>query len=181
MDAEILTLDSKEIYRNQWMTLKEDQILRANGKKGIYSVVEKNDFVIIIPIQDDDIYVVEQYRYPLKERTIELPQGSWELSPTATPEEIAAGELREETGLLAGKLIHVGYQKLAQGYSTQGYHIYLAKGLVWHGQQLDAEEYGLTVNKIKIDDFLTLILEGKISDATSVTAFLLAKASGLLG
>ena len=100
--------------------------------------------------------------------------------PSAAPEEVAAGELREETGFAAGKLVHVGYQKLAQGYSAQGYHIYLATQLRFSGQQLDAEEYGLSVRKIKIHEFMQLILDGKITDATSVTAFLLAQAKNLM-
>ncbi|KNC13272.1 ADP-ribose pyrophosphatase [Pantoea sp. RIT-PI-b] len=177
---EIHTLASTEIYRNRWLTLKEDKIQRADGSEGIYSVIEKSDFVVVLPVEDDHIYVVEQYRYPLGERTVELPQGSWELAPDASPEDLAAGELLEETGLLAGQLDYVGYQKLAQGYSAQGYHIYLARDLTYQGQNLDAEEVGLTARKIKIDAFLELILAGKISDATSVTAFLLARAKKLI-
>jgi 8-oxo-dGTP pyrophosphatase MutT (NUDIX family) len=177
---EIHTLASTEIYRNRWLTLKEDKIQRADGSEGIYSVIEKNDFVVILPIENDHIYVVEQFRYPLGERTIELPQGSWELEPDAAPEDLAAGELLEETGLLAGQLHYVGYQKLAQGYSTQGYHIYLAHDLTYQGQNLDAEEVGLTARKIKTAEFMALILAGKITDATSVTAFLLARAKALI-
>lgn len=180
MGAEIKTLASKEIYRNRWMSLKEDRIVRADGREGIYSVIEKNDFVVIIPVENGEVWVVEQYRYPLGRRTIELPQGSWECSPDAAPEDVAAGELKEETGLSAGKLAYVGYQKLAQGYSAQGYHIYLATELTFTGQQLDEEEYGLTVKKIKKSDFTQLILEGEVSDATSVTAFLLAMAKNLI-
>lgn len=181
MTTEIHTLNSTEIYRNRWMTLKEDKIQRADGSEGIYSVVEKDDFVVIVPVEDDSIYVVEQFRYPIGERTIELPQGSWELSPDASPEDLAAGELREETGLVAGQLTYVGYQKLAQGYSSQGYHIYLASELTYQGQNLDAEEVGLTARKMKSAEFLALILAGKVTDATSVTAFLLAKAKQLIG
>jgi len=181
MSAEIKTLTTKEIYRNRWMTLKEDRVQRADGSEGIYSIIEKGDFVVIIPVHDDEIFVVEQFRYPLGKRTLELPQGSWEMSPSAAPEDVAAGELREETGLNAGKLEYVGYQKLAQGYSAQGYHIYLATQLTFSGQQLDEEEYGLTVKKMKIAEFRTLILAGQISDATSVTAFLLASAKNKIG
>lgn len=180
MTHEIETLSSRVIYQNQWMTLKEDRILRGDGNEGVYSTIEKPDFVVILPVQDNDIYVVEQYRYPLKARTIELPQGSWELSPDANSEDIAAGELREETGLVAGNMIYVGYQKLAQGYSAQGYHIYLAKDLTQQQQALDAEEYGLTARPLAKADFHNLILDGKISDATSVTAFLLAQARGMI-
>lgn len=180
MKPEIHTLASTEIYRNRWLTLKEDKIQRADGSEGIYSVIEKNDFVVILPVEGDHIYVVEQFRYPLGQRTIELPQGSWELAPDAAPEDLAAGELLEETGLIAGQLEHVGYQKLAQGYSAQGYHIFLASNLSYQGQNLDAEEVGLTARKIKTVEFLELILAGKITDATSVTAFLLARAKNLI-
>lgn len=180
MPAEITTLNSTEIYRNNWMVLKEDKVRRGDGSEGIYALVEKPDFVVILPVQDGEIYVVEQYRYPLGAHTIELPQGSWEHQPQALPEQVAAGELREETGLEAGSIIKVGYQKLAQGYSAQGYHIYLATDLQYRGQQLDNEEYGLTARRMPVSAFMDLILAGNISDATSVTAFLLARARGLL-
>ncbi|MFS2225871.1 ADP-ribose pyrophosphatase [Pantoea sp. B65] len=178
--SEIKTLSSTEVYRNKWMALKEDRIQRADGSEGIYSVVEKADFVVIIPLENDCIYVVEQYRYPLGRRTTELPQGAWEHLHDADPLALAAGELKEETGLIAGRFTYVGYQKLAQGYSSQGYHIWLARELTYDRQELDAEEYGLTARKMKISDFTALIRDGKISDATSVTAFLLAQVKGML-
>lgn len=55
---EIKTLESRQIYRNRWMSLKEDRILRANGSEGLYSVIEKDDFVVIIPVENDEIYLV---------------------------------------------------------------------------------------------------------------------------
>ncbi|WNV02894.1 hypothetical protein RS584_10630 [Enterobacter sp. DTU_2021_1002640_1_SI_PRY_ASU_LCPMC_013] len=73
MKKEIKTLESRQIYRNRWMSLKEDRILRADGSEGLYSVIEKDDFVVIIPVENDEIYLVEQYRYPLGQRTTELP------------------------------------------------------------------------------------------------------------
>lgn len=136
--------------------------------------------MVIIPVENDEIYLVEQYRYPLCQRTTELPQGSWECSPNAASEDIARGELKEETGLYAGKMVYVGYQKLAQGYSAQGYHIYLATQLTFTGQQLDEEEYGLAVKKMAISAFAQLIRDGEITAATSVTAFLLAMANNLI-
>jgi len=178
--SDIKTLATTEVYRNKWMRLREDKILRADGNEGIYSVVEKADFVVIIPRQDESLYVVEQFRYPLGQRTIELPQGSWECAPQEEPLRVAAGELREETGLVAAKMQWVGYQKLAQGYSSQGYHIFLADDLTHHQQQLDAEEVGLTARKMTMREYETLICEGRITDATSVTAYLLAKLKGML-
>lgn len=65
----IKTLATTEVYRNKWMRLREDKILRADGNEGIYSVVEKADFVVIIAREGDSLYVVEQFRYPLGKHT----------------------------------------------------------------------------------------------------------------
>ena len=46
----IATLSSREVYRNHWMLLREDEILRSNGERGIYGVVEKHDGAIILQI-----------------------------------------------------------------------------------------------------------------------------------
>lgn len=97
--ADIETLGSKLVYENRWMKVREDAIRRADGSDGIYGFVEKPDFVIILPVQDGMVHLVEQYRYPIRKRQWELPQGSWEEDPNANPDDLARGELLEETGL----------------------------------------------------------------------------------
>ena len=101
----ITTLSSREVYRNHWMRLREDEILRNNGEKGIYGVVEKHDAAIILPIDGDRIWLVDQFRYTIGERALELPQGGWEME-VENPEELARGELREEIGMDLS-LIHI--------------------------------------------------------------------------
>jgi len=80
---EIETLESRVVYQNKWMSVREDKIRRASGVEGIFGVVDKADFVVILPIQDGYIHLVEQYRYPVEGRFWELPQGSWEENPDA--------------------------------------------------------------------------------------------------
>ena len=79
------------------MRVREDEILRSNGQKGIYGVVEKEDAAIILPIEEGQVWLVEQFRYTIQERALELPQGGWEME-VEDPEELARGELKEETG-----------------------------------------------------------------------------------
>ena len=177
---EITRLESKVVYQNKWMTVREDKIQRPSGNKGIYSVVEKADFVVVLPIEGDHIYLVEQYRYPLEKRCLELPQGAWEEEPNADPKALAAGELREETGLVAEQLTYVGFQHLATGYSSQGYHIYLATGLEHTATDLDDEEEGLISQKVSLEQFEAMIVAGDITDATSVNAYGLAKLKGFI-
>ena len=178
--TEIKTLSSKIVYENKWMRVREDKIQRASGAEGIFGVIEKPDFVVIIPIAGGHIHLVEQYRYPVQQRYWELPQGSWENKPNADPAAIAAGELREETGLLAGKMQYVGHQYLAYGYSNQGYHIYLATELQQLGNALDQEEEGLITKSFTLELFEAMIIAGEIKDATSVNAYNLARLKGFI-
>ena len=178
--TEIKTLASKTVYENKWMRVREDKIQRASGAEGIFGVVEKPDFVVIIPITDGHIHLVEQYRYPVQGRYWELPQGSWEDSPDADPALIAAGELREETGLVAGQMRYVGHQYPAYGYSNQGYHIYLATDLQQQTRALDQEEEGLISQKCTLAQFESMITTGIIKDATSVNAYNLARLKGFI-
>ena len=60
----ITTLSTREVYKNHWMRLREDQILRSNGKRGIYGVVEKEDAAIILPVDNGRVWLVEQFRSP---------------------------------------------------------------------------------------------------------------------
>src|ERR1035438_8950485 len=103
----ITTLSSREVYRNHWLRLREDEILRSNGQKGIYGVVEKDDAAIILPIDEGRVWLVEQFRYTIQERALELPQGSWERA-IEDPEKLARGELQEELGLKAAQMIQLG-------------------------------------------------------------------------
>ena len=54
----ITTLTSREVYRNHWMRVREDKILRSNGEQGIYGVVDKDDSAIIIPIDGVRVWLV---------------------------------------------------------------------------------------------------------------------------
>lgn len=173
--SEIKTLESRVVYQNKWMTVRENRVERKSGATGIYGVVDKPDFVVVIPVEQGRIHLVQQYRYPVGLRCWELPQGSWEDSPQANPEQVAAGELREETGLVAGALEYVGHLFLANGYSNQGYHIYFATQLVQSSTDLDVEEEGLVSKSFSFDEFEQMLLAGEIKDATTLAAVSLAK------
>lgn len=175
----IRKISSREVYSNRWMTVREHQIERADGSPGIYGVIEKPDFVLIIPIEKngpidkDAVYLVEQYRLPVAGRFAEFPQGSWEEKPGADPMEIARGELREETGLLAGKMEYVGHLFVAYGMSNQGFRVFLATQLSQGERNLEKEELDLVVKRVAIEEFEEMILSGEIKDAASIAAWAL--------
>jgi ADP-ribose pyrophosphatase len=178
----IATLSSREVYRNRWMRLREDQILRSNGEKGIYGVVEKHDAAIILPLDlsvdlsgeegrgQGRVWLVEQFRYTIEERALELPQGGWERE-IEHPEELARGELREEIGMNAASMTHLGFTWIAYGFTRQKQHVFLATGLTPAERDPDAEEHDLSVHSVTISDFERMMLDGTIRDCSTLAAW----------
>lgn len=166
----ITTLSTREIYRNPWMSLREDEILRSNGQRGIYGVVEKDDAAIILPVDGDRVWVVEQYRYTIQERAVELPQGGWEME-IDNPEELARGELKEETGLEAVHMTYLGWQWIAYGFIRQKDHVFLATGLTHTEKDPDPEEHDLVLRCLPIEEFEQMIVDGRIRDNCTIAAW----------
>ncbi|MGR5236425.1 NUDIX domain-containing protein [Vibrio alfacsensis] len=178
--ADIKQLDSKVVYQNKWMTVREDKILRPSGAEGIYGVVDKPDCVAILAIDNGVIHLVQQYRYSVGQRCWEIPQGAWESNPDANHLELAKGELREETGLQAGTMVYVGPQFIAYGFLNQTCHVYVASDLCEVGNHLDAEEEDLITRAFSIATFEQMMIDAEIKDCVTVAAYGLAKLKGMV-
>ena len=166
----IATVSSREVYCNHWMRVREDEILRSNGQKGVYGVVEKEDCAIILPIDDGRIWLAEQFRYTIQERVLELPQGGWERK-IENPEDLARGELREELGLEAAQMTKLGTLWIAYGFTRQREHVFLATGLTPTQTNPDAEEHDLAVRSVPIAEFERMMLDGAIRDDCTLSAW----------
>jgi 8-oxo-dGTP pyrophosphatase MutT (NUDIX family) len=166
----IRTLSSREVYRNPWLRLREDTIERANGKPGIYGVIDKQDCAIILPIDGDHIWLVEQFRYTIGERALELPQGGWE-ADNIDPEALARGELREETGLIAGRMTELPWMWIAYGFARQRQHIFIAEELTLDAHQRDLEESDMEVIRLPITAFEQKLSNGEIRDVCTFAAW----------
>jgi 8-oxo-dGTP pyrophosphatase MutT (NUDIX family) len=117
---------------------------------------------------------VEQFRYTIGRRALELPQGGWE-RPDVDPEELARGELREETGLVAASMTHLGTMWVAYGFANQKQHVFLATGLTQAGTDPDPEEHDLVLKSASIAEFEQMLLDGTIQDACTLGAWGLYK------
>jgi 8-oxo-dGTP pyrophosphatase MutT (NUDIX family) len=168
---------SRVVYSNRWMTVREDDVELADGSSGIYGVVEKVDFALVIPFDGEAFHLVEQYRYPVDGRYLEFPQGSWEHDPGAEMLDVARGELEEETGLHARRMDHLGRLFKAYGYSTQALHVFLATELEQGEQRLSIEEAGLTVVRLTEAELEAHIRSGRIADSSSLAAWTLYRLS----
>lgn len=170
----IKTISSREVYRNPWTSVREDVIERANGQRGIYGVIDKDPACIIVPLEVTDegefVYLIEQFRYTVLGRFLEFPQGGWEQAEV-DPEELARGELREETGLTAEKMTHLTTLQIAYGVMNQKHHVFLAEGLTMGEADPDVEEHDLVVRRVAVAEFETMLLDGTIVDNCTAAAW----------
>ncbi|WP_067478781.1 NUDIX domain-containing protein [Actinomadura hibisca] len=175
----IRKLDSKVVYENPWMTVTEDRIERPDGSLGLYGVVHKPDFALVIPAEGDGFHMVEEYRYPIGRRTWNFPQGTMPGGQQADPEELARLELAQETGLRAGELRHLGYLNCAHGTSGQGYNVFLATGLERGDRDREIEEQDMRQAWISRAEFTAMVEDGRITDDSTLAAYALMLMKGL--
>ncbi|GAB3908267.1 NUDIX hydrolase [Kibdelosporangium lantanae] len=166
-------IDSRQVYENNWMTVREDRILHPDGSPGIYGVVDKPDYALVIPLDGDRLHLVEQFRYPLGVRRWEFPQGTAPDRAELDQQELAARELREETGLRAGKLTDLGLLDVAPGLSSQRGRVFLATDLTEGPHEREHEEQDMRTMWVDRADFEAMIEREEITDAQSIAAYML--------
>lgn len=169
----IRQLSSREVYRTPWMSVREDEVEFPSGLRGRYSVVDKADFVVVLPYADDGFWLVQQFRYPVGRREWEFPQGGWPAGHSGTPAELAAAELREETGFDAESLRHLGRLHAAYGFCSQGYDVFLATGLTAGAPQREDTEADMVHEWRSTTELRAMLRRGEFADAHSVAALTL--------
>lgn len=171
--AVVKRLDSRQVYANAWMTVREDDVRREDGSTGIYGVVDKPDYALVIAVRGDELHLVEQFRYPLGMRRWEFPQGTAPNRADTDPAELAARELREETGLRAGAMTPLGLLDVAPGMSSQRGRVFLATDLTAGRPEREAEEQDMHSAWFTRSNFETMMTRGEITDAQSIAAYAL--------
>lgn len=163
------TLESREIYSNPWINLREDRVLRPDGQPGIYGVVRfANKAIGVVALNNEGkIALVGQWRYPLGAYSWEIPEGGGPLEQD--PLDAAQRELAEETGLVAVEWNLLLRMHLSNSVTDEEALIYLATGLT-QGQATPDGSEDLQVSWVSLQEAWSLVQEGRISDAISVAA-----------
>jgi 8-oxo-dGTP pyrophosphatase MutT (NUDIX family) len=164
-------LSSRIYYENPWIRVREDQVIRPDGLPGIYGVVEfKNRAVGVVPVEDDgSVWLVGQYRYPLNAYSWEIPEGG--CPEPESPEATARRELREETGMTAGKIELVATSHLSNSVSDELGYLFRATDLI-HGENDPEGTERLTVRRFEWSEICRMLKAGEITDSLSVMGLL---------
>ncbi len=167
------TLNSREIYRNPWMRLREDIAEMPNGRTTIYGVCEFGECVGVLPFVDDDhVVMVRQYRYVQKEnQRWEMPTGG--AHPGESVEGTAQRELMEEAGYCAGTLTQVSSYYTSKSVCDETAHLFIGRDLEQVTLPGDETEF-IETAVLLFDDVLQWVLTSEIRDSMTMLAVLIA-------
>jgi 8-oxo-dGTP pyrophosphatase MutT (NUDIX family) len=165
------TLGTKLIYTNPWITVREDQVIRPDGGHGIYGVVETRIATGIVALTpQEEVYMIGQYRYPVKEYSWEIVEGGADNGEA--PEDAAKRELKEEAGLVAKEFFQLGPEvHLSNCFSAERAVFFMARGLTEVEKAPEGTEV-LQVKKVPFTECLSMVRSGQIKDAMSIIAIL---------
>ena len=162
-------LSRRVTYQNPWIRVDEDQVLRPDGRPGIYGVVHfMNRAIGVVALDDRDrVLLVGQYRYPLDEYSWEIPEGGGSLEED--PLAAAQRELLEETGFTAACWQPILRSHLSNSVTDEEALAYLACELTPGKAEPEGTEQ-LQVKWLPFAEALRMVAAGEITDALSVLA-----------
>ncbi len=165
------TKETRDIYKNAWIHLREDAVIQPDGKPGIYGVVHfRNKAVGVLPIDDQGYtYLIGQYRYPLGIYSWEIPEGG--CPEGEDPLRAGQRELLEETGLRAQKWELLCRSHLSNSATDEEAFLYLAEGLKQGEAQPEGTER-LICKRVPFETAIEMVTNGEITDAMSMLAIL---------
>ena len=164
-------LDSKLIFDGRILHVYDDTVSLPNGHSASRELIRHVGAVCVIPVTDDGKVVVErQFRYPFHKELLEIPAGKLDYAGE-DPLEAAKRELREETGIIAGRMEYLGPFYPTCAYSDEVIHLYWAKDLEYGKRDLDEDE-SINVEMIDLKTFVDMILSGEVPDGKTQAAVL---------
>jgi ADP-ribose pyrophosphatase len=174
------TRSTRIAFENRWVRLREDAVRFPDGFESVYAYIERPRYAIVAALEDGCLWMVEQYRHPLKARSWELPMG---VAPggDATPIEDAARiELAEETGLRAAQWQRLAEIAPAPALIAQTGVLFLATGLTPGPQALERTEQDLVAAALPVAQVLAMAMDGRIRDAATIACLGLMRLHGHL-
>lgn len=163
-------VSTKPIYRNRWLSLREDLVELPNGRTTVYGVVSCGDCVGVLPFLDaDTVLLVQQYRYVAGRTTWEMPTGGVHAGESV--EEAAQRELVEEIGHRAGRLTHLSTYHTSKSVMDETAHLFLGENMVKLALAPDETEF-IEIRAFPFREVQRMVLSGEIVDSMTIIAVL---------
>jgi ADP-ribose pyrophosphatase len=154
------------IYQGRRLLVEKRKVRSRDGSSKERVVVRPSNAVAILPLQGDTCYLIRQYRFAVDQYLYEVPAGTMDAGET--PEETAARELAEETGLTAGRLISHGFIFTTPGFTTERIYLFEARDLSSSGEPHPEEDEMIELAPFSRNDVFVMIEDGRICDAKTI-------------
>ncbi|HLC51639.1 MAG TPA: NUDIX hydrolase [Candidatus Nanoarchaeia archaeon] len=160
-------------YKNPWIEVNEDQVIRPDGKPGIFGIVKMVPGISVLPVDESGfVYLTEEFRYAIEKDSIEAVSGG--IDGCEKPLDAAKRELKEELGIHASEWIDLGIVNPFTSVVSSPAHIFLAKGLKFSKPNPEGTEI-IKMKKMKIVDAINSVLDNKITHGPTSVLILKAK------
>lgn len=160
-------ITSSEVkYENPWVSVREDKVLRPNGKAGLFGVVTILPGVSVLAIDDEGLaYLTQEFHYGVEQETVEVVSGGIDKGE----DPLAAGkrELEEELGIRADEWIDLGEMHPLTTIINCPHRLYLAHGLRF-GESHPEETEQITLLKVSFKEVVKMAMESKILHGPSL-------------
>jgi ADP-ribose pyrophosphatase len=164
---------TKTIYKNPWIRVREDSVIRPDKKTGIFSVIEMKEGVSVLPIdKDNNVYITKEFKYAVNREMIEASSGGLEDGESVL--EAAKRELNEEMGISAKEWIYLGYIDPFTSIVTSPNHMYIAKDLAFTSTNPEGTEL-ISPVKISLNEAIQMVMKNKITHGATVAIILKTK------
>lgn len=160
---------SKTIYENKWVTIVEDEVVLPGNKHATYTITKRAPAVVAVIKEDNKYLMVQQYRYPIDEYSLEFVKGL--VNNNESAEAALRREIEEEAGRIPGTVRHLGRVYNASGFNNQPVDIYMCSDLTEGTQKLDESESDLTTRWMTEEELKTAIKDGTIHDPITIAAY----------
>ncbi len=162
-----ITIESKQLYKGKVVQLRLDTVSLSDGRTKMREILVHPGAAAIVPLMNEKLLLVEQYRAAVGRKTLEIPAGT--LEEGESPEECAKRELIEETGFYASKWDTLTAYYPSLGYSSEIIHIFKASGL----KRVSGAEAELPIQYMALNEVQAKIKTGEIMDSKTIIGVLM--------
>ena len=161
---------SVQKYKNPWIEVTEDQVIRPDGKAGIFGVVRMKDGISVLPLDDDGyVYMTKEFHYAIETEAIETASGG--IDGNEEPVAAAKRELKEELGIEAEEWVDLGLVNPFTTVVKSSAKIFLAMGLKFGEDDQEGTE-NIKLVKVKLEEAVKMVMDSAITHGPSCVLIL---------
>lgn len=171
-----MQIASRRVHTGRVINLDVDTVRFPDGSSGDLEMIRHPGAAAVVPIATDPagadptILMIRQYRYATGGFLWEIPAGRL-TEPGESPEACARRELREEAGVIAGRLERLTTIWTTPGFTDEAIHLHVAFDLQPGSHAREPDEF-IEVVPLALSEVLRRIRVGEICDAKTVVSIL---------